>query len=179
MFPKAHAAAYVMMAWRIAYCKVNYPQAYYAAYFSIRASAFSYEIMCQGQKHLENVMNDYNKRKDTLSKKEQDTQKDMRIVQEMYARGYEFIPIDIFRAQARLFQLEGDKIMPSLNSIEGLGEKAAEQIVEAAKDGPFLSKDDFRFRTKASKTVVDLMDSLNLLGNLPESNQISLFDFVS
>lgn len=179
MFPKAHAAAYVMMAWRIAYCKINYPQAYYAAYFSIRASAFSYEIMCQGQKHLEDVMNDYNRRRDTLSKKEQDTQKDMRIVQEMYVRGYEFVPIDIFQAQARLFQLVGDKIMPSLSSIEGMGDKAAEQVVEAAKDGPFLSKDDFRERTKVSKTVVDLMDSLNLLGDLPESNQISLFDFVS
>ncbi len=179
MFPKAHAAAYVMMAWRIAYCKVNYPQAYYAAYFSIRASAFSYEIMCQGQTHLENVMADYEKRKDTLSKKEQDTQKDMKIVQEMYARGYEFEPIDIFRAQSRLFQIMDDgKIMPSLNSIDGLGEKAADAIVEAAKDGPFLSKDDFRQRTKASKTIIEMMDSLNLLGDLPESNQISLFDLV-
>ncbi len=179
MFPKAHAAAYVMMAWRIAYCKVNYPQAYYAAYFSIRASAFSYEIMCQGQGHLENVMADYKRRQDTLSKKEQDTQKDMKIVQEMYARGYEFVPIDIFTAQSRLFQITEDgKIMPSLNSIDGLGEKAADAIVEAAKDGPFLSKDDFRQRTKASKTIVDLMDSLGILGNLPESNQISLFDLV-
>jgi len=179
MFPKAHAAAYVMMAWRIAYCKVNYPQAYYAAYFSIRASAFSYEIMCQGQGHLENVMEEYKKRQDTLSKKEQDTWKDMKIVQEMYARGYEFVPIDIFSAQSRLFQImEDGKIMPSLNSIDGLGEKAADAIVEAAKDGPFLSKDDFRQRTKASKTIIDLMDSLGILGNLPESNQISLFDFV-
>ncbi len=179
MFPKAHAAAYVMMAWRIAYCKVNYPQAYYAAYFSIRASAFSYEIMCQGQAHLENVMADYKKRQDTLSKKEQDTQKDMKIVQEMYARGYEFVPIDIFTAQSRLFQImEDGRIMPSLNSIDGLGEKAADAIVEAAKDGPFLSKDDFRQRTKASKTVIEMMDGLNLLGNLPESNQISLFDLV-
>ena len=168
-----------MMAWRIAYCKVNYPQAYYAAYFSIRASAFSYEIMCQGQAHLENVMAEYKKRQDTLSKKEQDTQKDMRIVQEMYARGFEFVPIDIFSAQSRLFQVMDDgKIMPSLNSIDGLGEKAADAIVEAAKDGPFLSKDDFRQRTKASKTVIEMMDSLNLLGNLPESNQISLFDLV-
>lgn len=177
MFPKAHAAAYVMMAWRIAYCKVNYPLAYYASYFSIRASAFSYEIMCLGQKHLENVMADYARRKDTLSKKEQDTAKDMKIVQEMYARGFEFTPIDIFSAQSRSFQIVEGKLMPSLNSIDGLGEKAADAIVEAAKDGPFLSKDDFRMRTKASKTVVDLMDSLNLLGNLPESNQISLFDF--
>lgn len=179
MFPKAHAAAYVMMAWRIAYCKVYYPMAYYAAFFSIRASAFSYEIMCQGQAHLEAVMADYNRRKDTLTKKEQDTVRDMKIVQEMYARGFEFTPIDLFQANSRLFQIVGDKIMPSLNSIDGLGEKAADAIQEAAKQGPFLSKDDFRQRTKASKTITDLMDSLGILGDLPESNQISLFDFVN
>ncbi len=180
MFPKAHAAAYVMMAWRIAYCKINYPLAYYAAYFSIRASAFSYEIMCQGQRHLENIMADYRNRNEagTLSKKEQDAYKDMKSVQEMYARGFEFTPIDIFSAHSRNFQIVDGKLMPSLNSIDGLGEKAADAIVEAAKDGPFLSKDDFRQRTKVSKTVIELMDSLGLLGNLPESNQISLFDFV-
>lgn len=178
MFPKAHAAAYVMMAWRIAYCKVNYPLAYYAAYFSIRASGFSYEIMCQGQKHLEDTMADYKRRSDTLSKKEQDVAKDMRIVQEMYARGFLFEKIDIFRAESRLFQVIDNKIMPSLNSIEGLGEKAADAIVEAAKEGPFLSKDDFRIRTKASKTVIDLMSELNLLGDLPETNQLSLFDMM-
>ena len=176
MFPKAHAAAYVMMAWRIAYFKVNYPLAYYASYFSIRASGFSYEIMCQGQEHLESVLEEYKRRSDGLSKKEQDTFKDMRICQEMYARGFEFIPIDIFRAEARVFQLIDDKIMPSFNSIDGLGEKAAEAIVEAAKDGPFLSKDDFRIRTKASKTVIDLMAELRILRDLPETNQLSLFD---
>jgi DNA polymerase-3 subunit alpha (Gram-positive type) len=134
--------------------------------------------MCQGQKHLENVMADYKKRTDTLSNKEKEAHGDMRIVQEMYARGYEFMPIDIFRAQSRLFQIIDGKLMPSLSSIDGLGEKAADAIVEAAKDGPFLSKDDFRQRTKVSKTVIDLMASLGLLGNLPETNQISLFDFV-
>ena len=178
MFPKAHAAAYVMMAWRIAYCKINYPLAYYAAYFSIRASAFSYEIMCRGKQHLENVMADYKRRMDTLSKKEQDSYKDMKSVQEMYARGFEFTPIDLFTAHSRNFQIVDGKLMPSFSSIDGLGEKAADAIVEAAKDGPFLSKDDFRQRTKVSKTVVDLMDSLGILGDLPESNQISLFDFV-
>ena len=179
MFPKAHAAAYVMMAWRIAYCKINYPLAFYAAFFSIRASAFSYELMCQGKEHLEKVMADYRQRMDTLSKKEQDSYRDMKVVQEMYARGFDFIPIDIFSAHSRNFQIIEGKLMPSLSSIDGLGEKAADAIVEAAKDGPFLSRDDFRERTKVSKTVVDLMASLKLLGNLPESNQISLFDFVS
>ena len=178
MFPKAHAAAYVMMAWRIAYCKINYPLAYYAAYFSIRQMCIRDRIMCQGRAHLESVMADYKRRSDELSKKEQDTQKDMKIVQEMYARGFEFVPIDIFTANSRLFQIVDGKLMPSLNSIDGLGERAADAIVEAAKDGPFLSKDDFRQRTKVSKTILDLMSELGLLGNLPESNQISLFDLV-
>ena len=177
MFPKAHAAAYVMMAWRIAYCKVYYPLAYYAAFFSIRAKAFSYEIMCQGKAHLEAMMADYKSRSDTLTKVEQDCFRDMKVVQEMYARGFEFTPIDIFKANSRLFQVVGDKIMPSLNSIDGLGEKAADAIQEAALQGPFLSKDDFRERSKASKTIVEMMDKLGLLGDLPESNQISLFDF--
>ena len=179
MFPKAHAAAYVMMAWRIAYCKINYPLAYYAAYFSIRATAFSYELMCQGQTYLEGIMSDYRKRSDSLSQKEQASYKDMKVVQEMYARGFEFLPIDIFVAQSRAFQIIDGRIMPSLSSIDGLGEKAADAVVEAAKDGPFLSKDDFRIRTKVSKTVIELMDSLHLFGDIPESNQISLFDFVS
>nr|WP_289767802.1 PolC-type DNA polymerase III [uncultured Acetatifactor sp.] len=187
MFPKAHAAAYVMMAWRIAYCKVHYPLAYYGAYFSIRAKAFSYELMCQGKARLEANMADYKRRMDAaadkepgavpLSNREEGAYGDMRIVQEMYERGYEFTPIDIFTAQSRSFQIVDGKLMPSLNSIEGLGDKAADAIVEAVKDGPFLSKDDFRERTKVSKTMVDLMASLNLLGSLPESNQLSLFDF--
>ena len=177
MFPKAHAAAYVMMAWRIAYCKVFYPLAYYAAFFSIRASGFSYELMCQGRERLEANLADYKKRQDTLSKKEQDTLRDMRIVQEMYARGFEFVPIDIYKAKARHFQIVNGKLMPSLSSIDGLGEKAAEGIVDAAKDGKFLSKEDFRNRTKVSKTICDLMADLGLLGELPESNQLSLFDF--
>ena len=176
MFPKAHAAAYVMMGYRIAYFKINFPQAYYAAYFSIRATAFSYELMCLGRERLEHYMKDYQSRKDTLSNKEQDTLKDMRIVQEMYARGFEFIPIDLYKAKAHRFQIFDGKLMPALDTIEGLGEKAADAVEEAAKDGPFLSKDDFRNRTKVSKSVIDLMDDLGLLGDIPESNQISLFD---
>ena len=105
MFPKAHAAAYVMMAWRIAYCKVFYPLAYYAAFFSIRASGFSYELMCQGREKLKFHLADYKKRSDTLSKKEQDTLRDIRIVQEMYARGFEFTPIDIIRQKPVIFRL--------------------------------------------------------------------------
>ncbi len=179
MFPKAHAAAYVMMAWRIAYCKVYHPLAYYAAYFSIRATSFNYELMCLGKERLEYHMKDYEARRKAkqLSNKEEDTLKDMKLVQEMYARGFDFVPIDIFRAEASRFQIIDGKLMPALATIDGMGDKAAEAIVDAAKDGPFLSKDDFRQRTKVPKTVVDLMDDLNLLGDLPESNQLSLFDF--
>ena len=178
MFPKAHAAAYVMMAFRIAYFKVYYPLAYYCAYFSIRASAFNYELMCQGREKLEYVMADYKKRSNELSKKEQDTYKDMRIVQEMYARGFDFKPIDIYTAKAQSFQIVDDKIMPSFSSIDGLGDKAAEGIVEAVKQGKFLSRDDFKTRCKVSQTVVDQMAEMGLFGDLPISNQMSLMDFL-
>lgn len=177
MFPKAHAAAYVMMAYRIAWFKVFQPLAYYGAYFSIRATAFSYELMCMGKEKLEFYMAEIRKKGDAASKKEQDTLKDMRIVQEMYARGYDFMPIDIYRAKAHRFQIIEGKLMPSIDSIEGLGDKAADAVVDAAVQGRFLSKDDFRDRTKVSKTVIDLMDKLGLFGDIPQSNQISLFDF--
>ena len=178
MFPKAHAAAYVMMAYRIAYYKIFYPLAYYAAYFSIRASAFSYELMCMGRDRLEYYMKDYEKRKDTLTQKEQATVKDMKIVQEMYARGFDFVPVDLYKAQAHRFQVYDDKhLMPALDSIEGLGDKAADAVVLAARNGKFLSKDDFRDRTKVSKTIIDFMADLGVFGDLPESNQFSLFDY--
>ena len=178
MFPKAHAAAYVMMAWRVAYCKIYYPLQYYAAFFSIRAKAFSYESMCQGREHLELKMREVKKRIDekTSTNKDEDAYRDMRIVQEMYARGYEFLPLDIFRAKARAFQVIDGRIMPSFTSIEGLGENAADLMEAAMKDGPFLSKQDFRERTRANQTIVNTMSDLGLLGRLPENNQISLFD---
>ena len=179
MFPKANAAAYVMMAYRIAYCKINYPLAYYAAYFGIRASAFSYELMGQGKEKLLYHMKEYKRRAELnqLSKKDQDTLKDMKNVLEMYARGFDFLPIDIYKSKASKFQIVGDKLLPPFNTIDGMGDKAAEAMEIAAKDGPYLSKDDFRQRTKVSKTLVDLMADMGLLGDLPETNQLSLFDF--
>lgn len=176
MFPKAHAAAYVMMAYRIAYCKIYYPLAYYGAYFGIRAGAFSYELMCQGKETLAAHIREYKKRADSLSKKEQDTLEDMRVVQEMYARGFSFAPLDIYTARAQRFRIVEGKLMPSLSTIDGMGEKAAELVEAEAGNGPYLSKDDFKDRTKVSKPVVDLMDSLGLFGDLPKSNQLSLFD---
>ncbi|MBR4669754.1 MAG: PolC-type DNA polymerase III [Butyrivibrio sp.] len=178
MFPKAHAAAYVMMAWRIAYFKVYVPQAFYAAWFSIRAKAFNYEHMCQGENHLHAIMKEYNSKKDELTNAQQAEYGDMRLVEEMYERGIEFLPIDIFKVKSRDFQVIGDKIMPSLTSIDGMGEKAADQIVEAAKDGSFLSKDDFKQRTKCPQAVIDKMADMGLLGDIPDSNQISIFDFM-
>ena len=185
MFPKAHAAAYVMMAWRIAYCKVFYPLAYYAAFFSIRAKAFNYEVMCMGKDRLSHYMEDYERRSAEAAKEnkklppvEQDMYRDMRIVQEMYARGYEFIPIDIYRASARYFQIIDGKLMASLNSIDGMGDTAADMVVEAAKDGPFLSRDDFRQRTKVSQKIIDNMADMGMFGDLPATNQISLFDLM-
>ena len=177
MFPKAHAAAYVMMAYRIAWFKINQPLAYYAAYFSIRASGFDYELMCLGEERLLMHIKDYEKRMDTLSKKEQDEYKDMKVVREMYARGFDFMPIDLYQVQANRFQVIDGKLMPALDTIDGLGGKAAEAVVDAVKDGPFLSKDDFRERTKVSKTVIDMLVDLGILKDLPESNQLSLFDF--
>jgi len=176
MFPKAHAAAYVMMAYRIAYCKVNYPLAYYAAYFSIRATSFSYELMCRGKERLESYIKDYKRRSDSLTEKEQNTLKEMRSVLEMYARGYEFLPIDIYKAKAQYIQIIDGKLMPPLSSIEGMGDKAAEAVEQAAAQGTYLSREDFRQRTKVSKTVVDFMDEMGLFGDLPESDQLSLFD---
>jgi DNA polymerase-3 subunit alpha (Gram-positive type) len=179
MFPKAHAAAYVMMAFRIAWFKIYQPLAYYCAYFSIRAKAFDYQLMCQGKERLEIFLEDYKRRNERkeLTKNEEDQLKDMKIVQEMYARGFEFAPIDLFVVQAHKFQIVDGKLMPSLDSIAGMGDIAADAVVEAAKDGPFISKDDFRQRTKVSKSCVDTLTELGVLENLPESNQLSLFDF--
>lgn len=178
MFPKAHAAAYVMMAFRIAYFKVYYPLAYYAAFFSIRATSFNYELMAQGREKLEYHIADYKKRSNELTKKEQDTLRDMKIVQEMYARGFDFVPLDIYTAKAHQFQIIENRLMPSLSTIDGLGDKAADAVVDAVKDGVFLSLDDFKQRCKVSGTVVDCMVQLGLLKDLPVSNQMSLMDFL-
>lgn len=178
MFPKAHAAAYVMMAWRVAYCKVFYPLAYYCAYFSIRANAFDYEKMAMGRDKLEHFLVLYKEKKElgTISNTEEDELKDMRIVQEMYARGFSFVPIDIYKAKARTFRIIDGKIMPSFKVIEKVGEAAGESIEIAARDGAFLSKDDLRQRAKIGQTVLDKLSDLGLLENMAENNQLSLFD---
>ncbi len=179
MFPKAHAVAYVMMAWRIAYFKVKYPLAYYTAYFSIRASAFDYKLMCLGKDALEANMAELQKTdKDKQTATIKDTLKDMKLVQEMYARGIEFMPIDLYRADAQRFQIIDGKIMPSFSSLPGMGLKAAQQLQEAATHGKFTSKEDIRLRGKVSKTILDDMEELGLLGDLPETNQYDFFSML-
>ena len=181
MFPKAHAAAYIMMALRVAWYKIYKPLAYYAAFFGIRAKAFNYETMCQGREKLEFFMADLKRKKANheASKKDEDSLGDMKIVQEMYARGFEFLPIDIYTAKAHEFQIIDGKLMPSLDTIEGLGEKAADGLVDAvaAQDGPFVSKNDLREKSKLSKTVIETMSNLGLLNGMPEDSQLSIFDF--
>ena len=178
MFPKAHAAAYVMMAWRIAYYKVNFPLQYYAAYFSIRAKGFDYKRMCMGKAEILRSLNELKEKKANkeISAAEEETLDDLYLVLEMYARGYEFEPIDIYRADATKFKVMDGKIMPAFNSISGMGDKAAESLMKAAATAPFTSKDDLKNRGKISKTIIDDMDEMGLLGDIPESDQISLFD---
>ena len=181
MFPKAHAAAYVMMAWRIAWYKIYYPLEYYAAYFSIRADAFNYETMCLGRSKLEYHMEEIRKSEDKKNK-DMDSLKDMKLVLEMYARGFEFLPIDIYRADAERFQIIDGKIMPALCSIEGLGGKAAAQVQVAAKEalekGGFSSKDNLRDMAKIGKSTIEKFTQLGLLNDIPDSDQYSLFDYI-
>ena len=181
MFPKAHAVAYVMMGIRIAWFKIHEPLAYYAAFFTIRATAFDYGLMCQGKAAIDNHIKAY-KANPNLSKKEQDTLRDMKIVQEFYARGFEFLKIDLYQSDAIKFQVVEGKLLPPFSVIEGMGGVAAEALAVAAhaeteRGEKFLSKDDIRQKAKVSQTVLDTMAELGLLGGLPESNQLSIFDF--
>ena len=181
MFPKAHAVAYVMMGIRIAWFKIHEPLAYYAAFFTIRATAFDYGLMCQGKEAIDNHIKAY-KANPNLSKKEQDTLRDMKIVQEFYARGFEFLKIDLYQSDAIKFQVVEGKLLPPFSVIEGMGGIAAEALAVAAhaeteRGEKFLSKDDIRQKAKVSQTVLDTMAELGLLGGLPESNQLSIFDF--
>ena len=179
MFPKAHAVAYVMMSWRVAWFKIYHPLAYYAAYFSIRADAFSYEVMCQGENHLDGVMAELkSKDKNDLTNAELDRIEDMRIVKEMYRRGLEFMPIDIYKGKATRFQVIDGKIMPSFESIDTMGETAAKQLEEAAAGGKFFSQEELHNRAKIPSKTIDKMVELGILGDLPKTSQLT-FDFLN
>lgn len=179
MFPKAHACAYMIMAFRIAYFKVYYPLAYYCAFFSIRAADFDYEKMCKGKNHLKDEMKALNVKSKTekLSAKESGMYDDMRLVLEFYERGFDFMPIDIYKAKARHFQIIDGKLMPSLSTINGLGDKAAEQIEDAASKYKFVSRQDFKQKSKLGETTVEAMAELGILSMLPKSDQMSFEDF--
>ncbi len=178
MFPKAHAVAYVMMAWRVAYFKIYYPLAYYAAFFGIRATAFDYGIMCRGRENLDRNIEELKKKdKNDMTAKEAGLMKDMRLVQEMYARGFEFEPIDIYKADDKKFQIINGKIMPALSSIEGMGGTAAQQLKEAAKDGLFMSQEELKNRAKIPQAAIDKMAEYGILGDMPKTSQLT-FDFL-
>ena len=176
MFPKAHAVAYVTMAFRIAWFKVNKPKEYYATFFSVRADDFDIEVMAtegvakQNRKMIEDMGNDANvKQKGVLTILE--------LVCEMFARGIKFLPIDLYESDSTKFRVIGDNLLPPLNSIPGLGENAAKALVAARNEEAFCSIDDLRSRGKVSKTIIDKMKDMGILEGLPESSQISLFDF--
>ncbi|MDD3746420.1 MAG: PolC-type DNA polymerase III [Anaerostipes sp.] len=173
MFPKAHAVAYVMMAWRIAWFKVFHPLAYYAAYFSIRAKSFSYADMCMGKEHLMERMKEITSvPKEQAKPADLDLLREMKIADEMYARGFEFMPLDIYKAKAVDFQVMDGKLMPAFSSLDGMGEKAARAAEEAGKGEPYTSLENFRNRTKAPKAVIDLMSELGIMGDLEETDQL-------
>ncbi len=189
MFPKAHAAAYVMMALRVAYFKIYYPREFYAAYFGIRAKAFDYEKMAMGKEVIERNLEHFRSlcpgkpdsevaKSDMLSDIDRNTFSDLRICEEMYARGIEFAPIDLYTADAEKFKVVKGKIMPSFVGISGMGEKAARSLCDEAAKAKFLSKEDIISRAKISGTLADALERLGILGDMPQSNQLSLFDMV-
>ena len=176
MFPKAHAAAYVTNAFRIAWFKVHEPKAYYAAFFSIRASdEFDASCMIYGKEKVKNKMKEIDMQGNSASKKDQDMYSVLEVVLEMYERGLKFLPIDLYKSHWKNFTIEGDDIRPPLNSIPGMGPIAAESIYNEAQKEEFMSIDEIRIRAKVGDSVIDLLKEFGCLKDLPESNQISLF----
>ena len=175
MFPKAHAAAYVTNAVRIAWFKVHMPLAYYAAYFSIRAKAFDSEFMINGKEVVERKMEEITKMGNDATPKDKEMYSDLEIVKEMYERGFEFLPIDLYKSHSTKFQVEDGKIRPPLNSIAGLGNVAAEGIYKAAQEEPFECIDDMQERSKIGKSMTELLQKFGCLKGMTQSNQMSLF----
>lgn len=175
MFPKAHAAAYVMMAFRIAWFKVYYPEAFYATYFTVRADDFDAEMMAQGRDKVKNKIREYEMKGNNISTKEKNVLTILEVANEMYARGLKFLPIDLYSSEAKKFKIEEGGIRPPLNALQGLGGAAALNIVEARKEGEFLSIDELRTKAKISKSVIEILERNNCLKGMPESNQLCLF----
>ncbi len=180
MFPKGHAVAYVMMSVRIGYYKVYYPEAYYCATLSVKYDDIDYATMCKGQETAKKEMETLRREADSpdASKTIHDKITVLENINEMYARGIEFVPIDIYKALPTKFILtdDGKKLMPPLCTIAGLGEGAALSLVEAREKGEFNTLEQLRAKTKISKTVTETMKENNLLKGIPETEQVSLFD---
>ena len=176
MFPKAHAVAYVMMAFRIAWFKVHMPLAYYATYFSIRADEFDSEIMIFGKSKVKEKMADIKRLGNDATAKDKNMYSILEIVLEMYERGFNFLPIDLYKSDAIKFKVEDGSIRPPLNSISGMGQVAALGIQEAREKGEFISKQDIKKRGKIGDAAIALLDKFGCLEGMSETNQMSLFD---
>ena len=175
MFPKAHAAAYVTNAFRIAWFKVHKPLAYYAAYFSIRADEFDSDCMIFGKEKVKNKMKEIDLAGNNATTKEKNMYAILELVLEMYERGFNFLPIDLYKSHATKFLVEEGGIRPPLNSIPGLGTVAAEGISKSREKGKFMSIDDLKIRSKVGNSVTDLLKKFKCLEGMSQSNQLSLF----
>lgn len=175
MFPKAHAAAYVTNAFRIAWFKVHVPKAYYTAFFTIRADEFDSDIMCHGEEKVKNKMKEIELQANAATAKDKNMYSILELVLEMYARGINFLPIDLYQSHATKFKMETEGIRPPLNSIPGLGTVAAVGIDTAKEEGKFMSIDDMKIRSKIGKSVIELLQKAGCLKGMTQSNQMSLF----
>ncbi|MBA2878657.1 PolC-type DNA polymerase III [Anoxybacillus ayderensis] len=175
MFPKAHAAAYVLMAVRIAYFKVHHPLLYYASYFTVRAEDFDLDAMIQGSAAIRKRIEEIQAKGLDASPKEKSLLTVLEIALEMCERGFSFKNIDLYRSQATEFIIDGNSLIPPFNAIPGLGTNVAQSIVRAREEGEFLSKEDLQQRGKVSKTILEYLESRGCLQSLPDHNQLSLF----
>ena len=175
MFPKAHAAAYVTMAFRIAWFKVHIPKAYYSAYFSIRAKQFDSEIMCHGKDKVKNKMKEIDLAGNAAQNKDKEMYPVLELVLEMNERGIKFLPVDLYKSHSIKFIMEDEGIRPPLSAIPGLGPVDAENINIAKKDGKFMSMDDLQIRAKIGKVAIETLKNAGCLDGMSKSNQMSLF----
>jgi DNA polymerase III subunit alpha, Gram-positive type len=175
MFPKAHAAAYVISAVRTAFFKVYYPIAYYATYFSVRATDFDIELLCQGYDVILKKLIEIEDKGFQALPKEKAMISILEMALEMTARGFSFKPIDLYRSDATKFLIDGSSLIPPFSAMSGIGENAAKNIAAAKESGDFLSVEDFQNRSKVSKTVIEILTGMGCFRGMPESNQLSLF----
>jgi DNA polymerase III subunit alpha, Gram-positive type len=177
MFPKAHAAAYVLMAVRIAWFKIHHPLAFYATYFSIRADDFDVALMASGREAILGKMDEIEQKGNAAAPKEKGLLTALEVALEMVVRGYRFLPIDLYQSHSTKFRVKEDEkaLLPPFAAIPGVGESAANSLYQACQDGEFLSIEDMQSRSRVTKTVVEILDGLGCLAGLPETNQLSLF----